>query len=347
MNFRWIWFIVLFIPIQAAFAGGGKARDVSGYAPMPEPDFSAAAFVTDAPPEARSGNRSFEQSVSVLNRGETLPAEVPSRAETVLLALAGAYPDRIRDVEFKDGDWTIQVYDERFYYAEGRLLPASLKDKMNEYDPQPFYDYPEELPPWQPPSAEESARMKEQETRRRSRPIKRSPHFYDALWRTHNRDESWEHVKQIRFLGLPVMVHYSILVQLSLVEEQILRTAKTDAAVKQWVSNIKSMDGWNWRNIAESQSRSYHAYGAAIDFLPKSLGGLQTYWLWTAQHTPAWWTVPYARRFHPPQEVIRAFESFGFVWGGKWRYYDTMHFEYRPEILALSGIARTDLRDLK
>jgi len=154
-------------------------------------------------------------------------------------------------------------------------------------------------------------------------------------------------MKQLRFLGQPVMVHYSILVQLSLVEERILRASKNDAAVRQWISNIKSIDGWSWRNIAESQSRSFHAYGAAIDILPKSYGGLETYWLWTSQHTPAWWTVPYTRRFHPPQEVIKAFESFGFIWGGKWRYYDTMHFEYRPEILVLGGIPMTDLRDLK
>jgi len=347
MILRRIWFIFLLIPIQAAVAGGGKDRNSDGYIPTQEPDYSAAAFVTDAPPETRDGSRSFEQPVPVSPEAAALPAEPQSRAEIVFRAMAEAYPDRIREVEFESGDWTIMVYGERFYFAEGRLLPASLKDKMNEYDPQPFYNYPAELPPWQPPTPEESARMKEQDARRRSRPPKRSPHFYDALWRTRNRDESWEHVKQIRFLGHQVLVHYSILVQLSLAEEQILRTAKNNAAVRQWVSNIKSIDGWNWRNIAESQSRSFHAYGAAIDFLPKSYGGLETYWLWTAQHTPAWWTVPYTRRFHPPEEVIRAFESFGFVWGGKWRYYDTMHFEYRPEILALGGITQTDLRDLK
>ena len=27
------------------------------------------------------------------------------------------------------------------------------------------------------------------------------------------------------------------------------------------------------------------------------------------------------------------FERHGFIWGGKWHHYDTMHFEYRPELL--------------
>ena len=34
-----------------------------------------------------------------------------------------------------------------------------------------------------------------------------------------------------------------------------------------------------------------------------------------------------------PWEIVRVFEAHGFVWGGKWYHYDTMHFEYRPEIL--------------
>jgi hypothetical protein len=37
--------------------------------------------------------------------------------------------------------------------------------------------------------------------------------------------------------------------------------------------------------------------------------------------------------------AIKAFESFGFIWGGKWFRFDTMHFEYRPEIPILSGLS--------
>jgi hypothetical protein len=34
-----------------------------------------------------------------------------------------------------------------------------------------------------------------------------------------------------------------------------------------------------------------------------------------------------------PQEVVAIFEKRGFIWGGKWYHFDTMHFEYRPELL--------------
>jgi len=313
--------LFFFFPVYAVFAGGSQQTLQA------EPQASMSVL---AQANAPGGSR-----------------QPVSRGEAVFNAFAAAYPDRVKKVEFFDGDWTIEVYGERFFFAEGRLLPASLRRQMNEYNPHPFYNYVRELPPWRPLTEEESARMREHMANRSQHPVKRSPHFYDTLWRSRNKDESWEHIKQIRFLGQSVQVHYSILTQLSLVEAQILRIAKTNTTVRQWINNLNSAESWNWRNIAASQSRSFHAYGAAIDLLPRSLRGLETYWLWTANHTPEWWNVPYTRRFHPPDEIVKAFESFGFIWGGKWRYYDTMHFEYRPEILILSGIPLMDLRDLR
>ena len=35
-----------------------------------------------------------------------------------------------------------------------------------------------------------------------------------------------------------------------------------------------------------------------------------------------------------PAAIIRVFEKHGFIWGGYWYHFDTMHFEYRPELLA-------------
>ncbi|MES0403835.1 MAG: M15 family metallopeptidase, partial [Hyphomicrobium sp.] len=41
----------------------------------------------------------------------------------------------------------------------------------------------------------------------------------------------------------------------------------------------------------------------------------------------------YAYKNKIPMEIVRIFEKHGFIWGGKWHHYDTMHFEYRPELL--------------
>ena len=32
----------------------------------------------------------------------------------------------------------------------------------------------------------------------------------------------------------------------------------------------------------------------------------------------------------------RDFERHGFIWGAKWFHVDSMHFEYRPELIALA-----------
>ena len=34
-----------------------------------------------------------------------------------------------------------------------------------------------------------------------------------------------------------------------------------------------------------------------------------------------------------PEEIVNIFERHGFIWGGRWYHYDTMHFEFRPEFL--------------
>jgi hypothetical protein len=140
------------------------------------------------------------------------------------------------------------------------------------------------------------------------------------------------------------MVHYTILEPLALVEEAINLAAQDSAEVRTWIANINTVTGWNWRSIADTQSRSFHSYGTAIDILLSASAsrGLSSYWLWTSEWNDEWWNVPYSQRLHPPQEVIQSFEKYGFIWGGKWALFDTMHFEYRPEILLLSDIEMAD-----
>jgi hypothetical protein len=58
--------------------------------------------------------------------------------------------------------------------------------------------------------------------------------------------------------------------------------------------------------------------------------------LWSSKIVRDWGDIPLSKRWHPPEQVIEAFEENGFIWGGKWHRFDTVHFEYRPEILSLA-----------
>ena len=76
---------------------------------------------------------------------------------------------------------------------------------------------------------------------------------------------------------------------------------------------------YNCRKIAGSSARSVHAWGAAIDINSAA----SDYWRWSKS---GWHN-------RIPIEIARIFERHGFIWGGRWYHYDTMHFEYRPELI--------------
>ena len=48
---------------------------------------------------------------------------------------------------------------------------------------------------------------------------------------------------------------------------------------------------------------------------------------------------PRPKIFHAKTYVSQ--EKHGFIWGGRWYHYDTMHFEYRPELLVPACIKNT------
>lgn len=102
-----------------------------------------------------------------------------------------------------------------------------------------------------------------------------------------------------------------------------------DAGLSHYVS--ENFGTFNWRRIAGTPRLSMHSFGIAIDFkLPKILG---RYWRWDALPSNKYRMFPVEiLRDENFNRVVSIFESHGFVWGGKWWHYDSMHFEYRPEL---------------
>lgn len=87
--------------------------------------------------------------------------------------------------------------------------------------------------------------------------------------------------------------------------------------------------GYKWRKIGGTERLSMHSFGIAIDLTVEGA----RYWRWNkgfvnlTTHLTKW-----LKRGKLSDKVIAAFEKQGFIWGGKWHHYDTMHFEYRPEL---------------
>jgi peptidoglycan LD-endopeptidase CwlK len=81
---------------------------------------------------------------------------------------------------------------------------------------------------------------------------------------------------------------------------------------------------FSWRTVHDKPRLSPHSFGIAIDLNTK----YSSYWDWDDAFGRQ---MKYKNEM--PWEIVEIFERHGFIWGGKWYHYDTMHFEYRPELL--------------
>ena len=96
----------------------------------------------------------------------------------------------------------------------------------------------------------------------------------------------------------------------------------------EWKDYLYPVSTFNWRTIRGANNRlSPHSFGIAIDLNTK----YSNYWQWDCKCTTENVDLTYKNKL--PQGIIDIFEKHGFIWGGKWYHYDTMHFEYRPELL--------------
>jgi hypothetical protein len=86
---------------------------------------------------------------------------------------------------------------------------------------------------------------------------------------------------------------------------------------------------YNCRVIAGTDRVSAHGYAIAIDIAVAR----SHYWRNVKPEADG----GYLWRNAIPREIVDIFERHGFIWGGRWYHYDTMHFEYRPELMPRPG----------
>lgn len=121
---------------------------------------------------------------------------------------------------------------------------------------------------------------------------------------------------------------------------RIVKATKTNGVAEKLAAVSKELDAlparfdpflfpsagtYNCRVIAGTTRVSAHGHGIAIDLATER----SDYWRWAG--AKAGGAIPYRNRI--PMEIVEIFERHGFIWGGRWYHYDTMHFEYRPELI--------------
>jgi hypothetical protein len=127
-----------------------------------------------------------------------------------------------------------------------------------------------------------------------------------------------------RLFGRRLTVHEKVAGAFARVEERLARARAADPSIARFFTRLGGT--FAPRNIAGTDRPSAHSWGVSIDLDPS----LSHYWRWQRPQKPIRW------QNRVPQSIVDAFEAEGFIWGGRWYHYDTMHFEYRPELLDAS-----------
>ena len=109
--------------------------------------------------------------------------------------------------------------------------------------------------------------------------------------------------------------------------EQLSKVASELSKQTQLSKYNTNASSFYWRKVRGANRQSAHSYGIAIDINTS----FSNYWLWSNPNSSETDKLKYANLI--PIEIVKAFEKNGFIWGGRWYHYDTMHFEYRPEFL--------------
>jgi hypothetical protein len=208
--------------------------------------------------------------------------------------------------ELSDGEWTLNLPDgQRIRYDDHRS--KSFEERLESPDLEDMFSIryqPGAIRPVDTPD-EDPGRIR-----------------VDALFSAaYGSSRANVDVIPIRFLDQRLEVHRKVAPAFLRVAARLERVRQADPSVGPFLQHLGGT--FVWRAIAGTERRSAHAYGISIDLnVARS-----HYWRWQKPASPLKWTN------RVPQSIVEAFEAEGFIWGGRWYHYDTMHFEYRPELL--------------
>ena len=259
----------------------------------------------------------FVLAVLTPSNAEELYGSPPNNIKEYLDSLERSYSGTIsrHDEEFiylKDGTTKYHISDHRTDKTFQELLEKPDVDDM-------FYaPYPNGTIPKQPQKNIDPGRV-------------RFEQLFLAMYGDCKKDEVTKNLRVIKWL--PKHGGGSVTItRINDVDKALEAVSRDiDELPNDLIQYVKPTAGtYNCRVVAGTKYMSVHAYGAAIDLNAK----YADYWRWALNDRgePKW-------RSQIPVPIVRIFEKHRFIWGGYWYHYDTMHFEYRPELFLSEGPA--------
>lgn len=218
--------------------------------------------------------------------------------------LTMVYPDFVKGYDdgfvlFEDGS--------RMQYDDGR--EKSFVQKLDDSDIEDMFSFKYDRRSWQPEYLQDAGRS-------------RCEPFFKKMYGA-TEAEVKKNLVSVTWFGEKVLF-----TKVNGAADSLRAVAAELARHPELRAYLKSSGTFYWRKVRGANRQSAHSYGMTIDIgVAKS-----DYWLWKNPGKGETAKIEYANRI--PHEIVLIFEKHGFVWGGRWYHYDTMHFEYRPEILA-------------
>jgi hypothetical protein len=237
----------------------------------------------------------------------------PGRADPALDALVAAYPDYLAGYEgnellWKDGT-RMPISDGRDHKSFEQLLDnPDIKDQF-------AYPYPLGGDLKTPAANEDPGRI-------------RNEPFFLKMYGDCRKGEVTKRMKPVAWM--PASRGGTVRVTtVNGVNEKLAAVVKDLERLPQAMMKylVPSAGAYNCRPIANTNRLSVHAFAAAIDINTK----FSDYWEWSKGKDGR-----FVWKNRVPAVIAEAFEQHGFIWGAKWFHFDTMHFEYRPELIALA-----------
>lgn len=220
--------------------------------------------------------------------------------------LVRSYPGIITNVEnnvvtFKSGNK--MTYDDLDKKSNSELLnKPDIQDQL-------FYSYNQS----EPEKNTDAGRI-------------RNDAFFKEIY-GHTKDEVAKNLTTVTWC--PKLVNSKL--QFSKVNNAHLALGKVSKELDEhpeWKKYLTNIGGtFNWRKISGTNRLSAHSFGITIDINTS----YSNYWQWDCGCKDESANLNYKNRI--PMGIVVIFEKHGFIWGGRWKHYDTMHFEFRPEIL--------------
>lgn len=231
------------------------------------------------------------------------PTEIPIGAQ----ALMDNYPALVKGYQ---DNHLLLTNGKSLLYDDKR--EKSFIERMDEADVEDMFSQPYDTSVWLPARNYDPGRIRNEELMKE---------MYG-----HNEQEVRKHLVRVKWFKQQLLFS-----SLNGAADSLAAVAKELAELPaSFQKHFDNSSTFYWRTVRGSNRLSAHSVGIAIDICTK----FSDYWRWKNPGKGEDASITYANRI--PKEIIRIFEKHGFISGARWYHFDTMHFEFRPDLLQAS-----------